>query len=212
MRRALAGLIAVIVIAVVVGADAAPERAGPKSLKARTALKKYDRAAEQAQAAYRKALADARKALLAELEQAKRAAFANRDEVELRALGEEIARVKLDVAAETTKPQVVVVSARESWQKAVALKKGQQVRIRAEGSWVAASNPQAQPVGPEGWTTGESRVQYLEGEVGDGAPFLVGSGTNLTAAASGTLYLRMNDTQFDDNSGAVQAKIHVVSP
>jgi hypothetical protein len=52
----------------------------------------------------------------------------------------------------------------------------------------------------------------LVGQVGDGAPFFVGTGGTFTADASGTLQLGYNDHRFDDNVGAYQAIITVNAP
>ena len=52
----------------------------------------------------------------------------------------------------------------------------------------------------------------LVGKIGpDGVPFLIGSGFDLNAPATGTLFLAMNDDQgmLNDNMGSVQVSISV---
>jgi hypothetical protein len=48
----------------------------------------------------------------------------------------------------------------------------------------------------------------LIGRIDDGQPFLIGGNRTVTAPATGTLYLRVNDDIVADNSGAFQVSIN----
>lgn len=99
----------------------------------------------------------------------------------------------------------------------VKLETGDQVTIIATGE-VFHSVEQQRKAGPNG----ELGVRFpsnvlmsadhgaLIGRIGDdGEPFFVGDERQLRAASSGKLFLRVNDTGVENNSGAFQAEITV---
>ena len=77
---------------------------GPKSHIAKQAIVKRDKAVEKAEAAYRKAAADANKALLVELKKAKDAAFEAKDQHEVNAVAALIEQTEraVDIAGKGT--------------------------------------------------------------------------------------------------------------
>lgn len=59
-------------------------------------------------------------------------------------------------------------------------------------------------------TLDEVESMILVGQVGDGAPFIVGSGGFFTAASDGELFLGPNDNTFEDNVGSYFAIVTAV--
>ncbi|MEW6567016.1 MAG: hypothetical protein AB1449_02390 [Chloroflexota bacterium] len=52
----------------------------------------------------------------------------------------------------------------------------------------------------------------LIGKIGEGPPFLVGSEFSRPMGESGRLYLGINDTRLDDNSGSIRVTVRVEPP
>ncbi|MCI0334666.1 MAG: hypothetical protein L0228_15730 [Planctomycetes bacterium] len=119
-----------------------------------------------------------------------------------------------------TKPVQVAIAADRGWQSSgVRLEAGRTYRIAATGRYEIARDGEPWPCEPGGVT-----IDYHDGRplgmllgaidsTKKGAtlanPIDIGLGTTITPAASGTLYLRVNDSpaKLDDNRGTLTATI-----
>ncbi|MEK7743268.1 MAG: hypothetical protein AAB578_02680, partial [Elusimicrobiota bacterium] len=93
----------------------------------------------------------------------------------------------------------------------ISVSQGQTVQITASGTWGSGGgNP---PSGPDGLAgmggVGGFNIGALMGRVGGGSWFLIGSNKTFTAPQSGSLYLAMNDSTYDDNSGGISVNVAV---
>jgi len=113
-----------------------------------------------------------------------------------------------------------VLASSEHWlHSRVEVVAGQSYEISASGSWTAnekncgwsgpdgGSGPCSIPLSYPQAVSGSYLA--LIGKIGEGPPFLIGNGINLTADGSGILYLRMNDATggFGNNEGTVTVRI-----
>jgi hypothetical protein len=110
-------------------------------------------------------------------------------------------------------PIIKDVPANQQWtDSGVDLQSGQRIRITARGQ---ISSTQGVRNGPEGSSKDPNAISLLPEEqhaaliakVGDGSPFLVGSGTSYQAGAWGRLYLGVNDLAVRDNSGYYRVEV-----
>ena len=112
------------------------------------------------------------------------------------------------------------IFAYRAWQSVgVRVREGDELRIRARGSWMYTPGEYH---GPEGHARYSAPAFYplpgvpggaLIGRVGEnGEPFLVGRGGVWWMRESGLLYLRIDDDILSDNDGAVTVEVTVVSP
>ena len=112
------------------------------------------------------------------------------------------------------------VYAYRAWQSVgVRVREGDELRIRARGSWMYTPGEYH---GPEGHARYSAPGFYplpnvpggvLIGRVGEnGEPFLVGRGGVWWMRESGLLYLRIDDDILSDNDGAVTVEVTVASP
>ena len=116
MRRTLLLIVVTGLVALAAGAKAGGDGERiPKSSAVKRALEKRDRAVEQADAAYRKAVGEANKALLVELKKAKEAAFATKDENEVIAVSALVAKTEQQVKASARARASEVVPAGAWW-------------------------------------------------------------------------------------------------
>ena len=108
----------------------------------------------------------------------------------------------------------LAVAARESWQDALPLRKGDEIAITAEGVWTAhMGRGQGSVAGADGPArdvmTGE-RIGYLEGRIGDGPAFEIGAWDRFTTSSDGMLQLQMHDDDRSDNAGRVTVTIRIL--
>ena len=105
------------------------------------------------------------------------------------------------------------VPANEQWtDSGVDLRPGQRIRITASGE---ISSLQGVRNGPEGSSEDPYGISLLPtqrhaaliAKVGDGHPFLVGTGTSHRAGDGGRLYLGVNDLAVMDNSGYYRVEV-----
>ena len=110
-------------------------------------------------------------------------------------------------------PIVRDVPANQQWtDSGVDLQPGQQVRMTASG---VISSTQGVRNGPDGSEKDPNAMSLLPEEqhaaliakVGEGSPFLVGSGTSHQAGDGGRLYLGVNDLAVRDNSGYYRVEV-----
>jgi len=110
-------------------------------------------------------------------------------------------------------PIIKDVPANQQWtDSGVDLQPGQRIRITASGE--ISSTPGVRN-GPEGSSRDPSAISLLTEEqhaaliakVGEGYPFLVGSGTSYQARDRGRLYLGVNDLAVTDNSGYYRVEV-----
>ena len=92
-----------------------------------------------------------------------------------------------------------------NWQDVLPLHKGDRVRATARGTWFYNINKN-QSTGPDGPGDGE---RYLEGRVGQGRAFKVGSSASFVAEEDGMLQMRMNDSVRSDNEGHLDVTVSV---
>ena len=119
------------------------------------------------------------------------------------------------------------IFAYRDWQSVgVRIDAGDQVEIRAKGTWSYTPNEYHGPEGharypapayyPLSNLHGSSRAVTgggLLGKIGaNGRIFAVGKHVSTLAAMPGTLYLRINDDILSDNDGWVQVKVSIKSP
>jgi hypothetical protein len=110
-------------------------------------------------------------------------------------------------------PIIKDVPANQQWtDSGVDLQPGQRIRITASG---VISSTQGVRNGPEGSSKDPNAISLLPEEqhaaliakVGEGYPFLVGSGTSYRAGGRGRLYLGVNDLAVRDNSGYYRVEV-----
>jgi hypothetical protein len=110
-------------------------------------------------------------------------------------------------------PTIKDVPANQQWtDSGVDLQPGQRIRITASGE---ISSTQGVRNGPEGSSRDPNAISLLPEEqhaaliakVGEGYPFLVGSGTSYQAGGRGRLYLGVNDLAVTDNTGYYRVEI-----
>ena len=114
-------------------------------------------------------------------------------------------------------PKTVSVAANQPWtDTGLNLAKGSTINISAGGTIkVAGSDTAKTPDGVQGCKGDKNNVApdltcvALIGRIGNGAPFEVGRSKTLSAPTAGRLYLGVNDSAFDDNSGKWDARITV---
>lgn len=91
---------------------------------------------------------------------------------------------------------------------------GQTVQFSASGLWGSGGvNPLTGPDGLAalGGLSPGLRLGSLVGRIGGGAWFAIGASTSITASQGGSLYLAMNDSFYDDNSGQISVSVSVVA-
>lgn len=116
-----------------------------------------------------------------------------------------------------TSPTTVSVPGNRPWtDTGINLAKDSTITISANGTIkIAGSDPGKTPDGDKGCKGDKNNVApdltcvALIGRIGDGTPFEVGSSKTLSAPTAGRLYLGVNDSFFDDNSGNWTADIKV---
>jgi hypothetical protein len=113
-------------------------------------------------------------------------------------------------------PIIKDVPANQQWtDSGVDLQPGQRIRITASGE---ISSTQGVRNGPEGSSKDPNAISLLPEEqhaaliakVGEGYPFLVGSGTSYQAGGRGRLYLGVNDLAVRDNGGYYRVEVVVL--
>ena len=105
------------------------------------------------------------------------------------------------------------VSAQTDWHPSLTLRKGDTVHVTTDGLWTPLlGRGRSALVGGEGFALKASGevIGYLEGKIGDGDPFKIGSGLRFTAETSGPLLLRMHDDNRADNLGALDVDIRIL--
>lgn len=112
---------------------------------------------------------------------------------------------------------VVEVEARSGWQDTgIEVRVGDEVRVQYlsgtwspwTGGWYDALGCGGDPKCACNVLMGASHAALL-GRVGKSAPFLVGVDYRWVAGESGTLYLGINDTRLEDNSGALRVLVEI---
>jgi hypothetical protein len=108
----------------------------------------------------------------------------------------------------------ITVSSKEQWTPTgITVRRGEPLTINASGEIKigGAGNPTASPAGAGATNPGNPAPAVptgaLIGRIGNGAPFLIGSQTQIQAPAAGQLFLGINDSYLQDNDGTFQ--VHV---
>lgn len=113
----------------------------------------------------------------------------------------------------------VAVRADRPWQDTrLQVEVGQRISISVRGQWTHQKG-MAAGYGPAGAGKTDAKcivpsapVGAVLGRIGDSEPFVVGASTTMTASASGTIRLAMNDWPdgYGDNEGSMEAVIALV--
>jgi hypothetical protein len=180
----------------------------PKSPAAAQAIKRADAAIGKAEQAYRTAKLAALRQLVSDLRAAMPTATkaGNLDEANAIKGALDRADLELTLLAGVS----FTVRADEDWQRATNVLAGAPVKLRASGQWWASrARRDEYTCGPDGRPDpGTKEVRfYLEGRIGDGEPFKIGSSYSMTPDTGGMLYLRMADTGFQDNGGSLKVVV-----
>jgi hypothetical protein len=98
----------------------------------------------------------------------------------------------------------VELSVRNPWPFRMRVRKGQKLRIRAQGRW---------RIFPGGrWHGPGHRQFFLRGRLGSGQPFRVGADCTLEIQADGVLYLGMHEGgRYNNNSGRIVVTIEAAN-
>lgn len=112
---------------------------------------------------------------------------------------------------------VVEVQAQGGWQDTgIEIRVGDEVRVTYlsgtwspwSGGWYDALGSGGDPKCDCNALMGASHAALL-GRVGEELPFLVGADYRWVAGERGRLYLGINDTRLDDNSGALRVLVEI---
>ncbi|HET7219139.1 MAG TPA: hypothetical protein VFJ02_13875 [Vicinamibacterales bacterium] len=108
----------------------------------------------------------------------------------------------------------ITVSAREQWTPTgITVRRGEPLSISASGEIKIGGpgNPSASPAGAGATNAGNPAPSAPTGaliaRIGNGAPFLIGSQTQIQAPAAGQLFLGINDSYLQDNEGTFQVQV-----
>ncbi len=210
MRQAL---IVAVIVALAGGVIVAQQQVSPRSPAARKALERRDYAVRKAEQEYRRALAEAHRTLIADLETAKAAAMkANQlDEANAIQAAIDAAQADLDAAMGKAQTRTFEIDAARNWQPTVEVRAGQRVEIVSRGRWTAAKSNPAFMSGPEGIPHPRTKVHsyYLEGRIGS-KQFPIGARTSFVVEEDGVLDMRQNETgSRDDNEGSVSVTVRI---
>ena len=175
---------------------------------ARKALARAEQETRKAEQVYRQELLRIQKALVGELERAKADAMQQQLLDEANAIQAAIDAAQGEVAKLEGKPvvQTFTIDAALPRTPTIDVRSGEKISIRATGRW-SHSPTDKNGYGPEGAGRAGSDLGTLQGQIGNGDPFLVGRGRDFIADADGTLYLFMRDSTPKDNQGSIQATI-----
>lgn len=217
MRTAFtATIVLVFGLSVLVFAQTTDE--SPRLPAVKNAIKQYEVAAEKARKEYLMALIDLDRRLITDMEGALKQVMqaGNLDEakrIEAAVLtAKETMGKHQDELRGKAKVQEFTIEAAKSWQPTIEVKKGQRVEVRASGTWNGAVDHGDKGIsGPDGTRHPQHGrlTYYLEGKVGEGSAFKIGSRAEFTADTDGPLVMRMNDTNRPNNSGALSVAISV---
>jgi hypothetical protein len=114
----------------------------------------------------------------------------------------------------TNPSEGVTVSAKEQWTPTgITVRRGEPLSINASGEIKIGGpgNPSASPAGAGATNAGNPAPSAPTGaliaRIGSGAPFLVGTQTQIQAPAAGQLFLGINDSYLQDNEGTFQVQV-----
>src|SRR6185503_14078780 len=187
--------------------------AAPLPASVERAKVKHDEEVKRAETTFLKAELEAKEAYLKEVKagiadsmKAGHLEEANAANEVKQQLEQEIEAINLQMKGWEKK--VVKISAREGWQPAVDLTRGNVVQIQAQGTWCNyAADPRHNTVDANGSPrertsdfVPNSPYSCLIGQF-NGERFVVGRSLKVTAPDNGRLELRINDKGIDDNSG-----------
>jgi len=180
------------VVAGVFAAEVAKPVDPPKSLAAKEAMRTLESAKRKAQQEYDQAVRAATSRAVKDLTAAEGAAARGGNQ-------DEVARIKAVIDELTATSSSFTIAADKPWQPTMHVHRGQQLRIKASGTWSYGWGP----CGPGG-----VNGQYqLTGRIGSGQPFDIGESMTLKADADGDLSMQMKDAGLKDNSGELQVEI-----
>lgn len=208
MTTAPAFAVLILGACAVAASGSPPEPTAPKSRQAQEAYAKAQRAIDAAQAAYTRAVADAKRTLVADLRAAQKVAE-NRDDLdEATAIATAISGLEAELALLAGRLRFTVDAA-SNWQRVGTLPRGT-YRVTASGTW---SNNGEWTFGPAGSGVDDGGVRnlgVLQAKVGDRLVDVGAEGAVGVEAQSAELHMRMADSRFDDNAGEVQVEIRRV--
>jgi aspartyl protease family protein len=172
---------------------------------------RHDRAIEQAEEAYARAIVAAKRDLIRDINEALKKTT---DAAEVKKLEEAKKEAEEALVAITQPPEedaaptpqavgkvTVQVNASDDWKEYFPVKKGEVLVISASGTW-KHGNQKHQDTGPGGFRNDG----YLEGRIG-GRVFRINEGVTTFVEGDGVLSMRMNDANRTDNSGIIAVTI-----
>ena len=96
------------------------------------------------------------------------------------------------------------IEAAKDWQPTIEVQKGQRIEIEVEGQWLTDASRPTLSSDANGLNVGKYYVMYMEGRIGEGEAFRIGTSKTLDVPVSGMLQLRCYDPQRQDNAGSVK--------
>ena len=188
-------------------ADDHAEPAQPESPSAKAAIDKANRAVGEAERAYRHALTTAKKQLIQDLKASQSTAMKATNLTEANAIAATIKKTEADLTA--IEGEKFTIKATEEWQQTIAVKRGQSVYVIARGKW-SYNRYKNLTAGPDGVPKDDGTKEtwgHLEGRIGNGPAFKIGTSVNFVADADGILEMEMHDPFHNDNEGSIDVVI-----
>lgn len=205
-------LASIVIVALLAGMALAQDGQAIRHPAARKALARAEQDQRKAEQVYRQELTRIQRTLIGELEQAKADAMKRQMLDEANAIQQAIdaARQELDRLEGKPVVQTFEIDAAQSWQPTVEVRAGQRIEIAARGQWCGNTASRAsRTFGPDGIENIAKPYGWLEGKIGDGRAFRVGSSFSFVAEADGMLYLQMHDAIKSDNDGAISVRVRI---
>jgi hypothetical protein len=112
--------------------------------------------------------------------------------------------------AGTAGPVGFTVSAQQAWTSTgITVRRGETLTFSANGE-IKFGPGSSSPAGSTETNAGNpvpGPTGALIGRIGNGQPFMIGNQTQITAPAAGQLFLGVNDSYVQDNSGSYQVQV-----
>jgi hypothetical protein len=187
---------------------------GPFPDKVVRAKERYEATERKAREVYERTMADAAKQYLAVLDAEIAKAERAKDTPAVESLTAERDAVAAAAPSPTKATRSIRIPATQRWTAVGEVKRGQVLKITASGEWAykVVNKEVLGKCGPDGdgRTHADLPSVALIGKIGDGDKFLIGSSFELKATRSGTLFLGCNDSNYEDNDGAIEVTISLV--
>jgi hypothetical protein len=190
--KALAVIATFLGLACLVGADKATSDVAPRSKSVIDAKTKSDRALEEAEASYRKAVLAAKQEYLHELNNAFKAAMKAENLDEAKRIADVKRQVEIDI--QFLKAGATSIAANQGWQRVTSVHKDDHIILVAKGWWSLNVKAPEVTTGPDGYNKQHRLFPegLLIGRIGTQS-FEIGAGTEVVAEQDGVLEARPAD-------------------